>query len=88
MLVIVIIIDGLSKKEAPGSLWDPAPTSLNAASANKLGIAFGLFMAGVRRLSLVCFESLTTLYHVVCWSCCYSFLGERYDQSFRIRQND
>ncbi|TFK30607.1 hypothetical protein FA15DRAFT_662607 [Coprinopsis marcescibilis] len=46
MLLVVIFIDGLSKKEAPGSLWDPAPTNLGYESLNKLGLAFGLFMAG------------------------------------------
>jgi solute carrier family 32 (vesicular inhibitory amino acid transporter) len=46
-LVIVVLADGLSKKEGPGSLWEPANTSIGPASINELGIAFGLFMAGV-----------------------------------------
>lgn len=46
-LVIVIFMDGFSKREAPGSLWSPAPTSVGFESYNKLGLAFGLFMAGV-----------------------------------------
>lgn len=46
-LVAVMFIDGLSKPEAPGSLWDPADTSLNIASIGELGLSFGLFMAGV-----------------------------------------
>ncbi|KAJ6502783.1 transmembrane amino acid transporter protein-domain-containing protein [Mycena vitilis] len=45
-LVIVILFDGLSKNEPPGSLWSPAKTSLGIGSYNHLGIAFGLFMAG------------------------------------------
>ncbi|KAM6498264.1 Transmembrane amino acid transporter domain containing protein [Amanita muscaria] len=45
-LVAVVFVDGLSKKEAPGSLWDPAETHLGIQSFDKLGIAFGLFMAG------------------------------------------
>ncbi|RXW18225.1 hypothetical protein EST38_g7607 [Candolleomyces aberdarensis] len=45
-LVIVIFVDGFSKKEAPGSLFDPAPTDAGVKDLNKLGIAFGLFMAG------------------------------------------
>lgn len=46
-LVAVMFIDGLSKPKAPGSLWDPADTSLNIASIGELGLSFGLFMAGV-----------------------------------------
>ncbi|KAI0036699.1 transmembrane amino acid transporter protein-domain-containing protein [Vararia minispora EC-137] len=45
-LVLVIFIDGLSKTEAPGSLIDPAKTSLLPDSWKELGMAFGLFMAG------------------------------------------
>ncbi|TFK76935.1 hypothetical protein BDN72DRAFT_755228 [Pluteus cervinus] len=45
-IVVVIVIDGFNKKEAPGSFWEPAETSFGIASMNKLGIAFGLFMAG------------------------------------------
>ena len=43
-LVAVIFIDGLSKKEAPGSLWDPAHTSLSFAGVGQLGLSFGLIM--------------------------------------------
>ncbi|KAH9486763.1 Vacuolar amino acid transporter 1 [Psilocybe cubensis] len=46
LLTFVILIDGISKKEAPGSLWSPAETDFGVKSFNKLGIAFGLFMAG------------------------------------------
>jgi len=37
-----------SQKTAPGSIWDPQPTDIGIASLPKLGVAFGLFMAGVR----------------------------------------
>lgn len=46
LLIAVILIDGLSKKTAPGSIWDPQPTNLGIASFPKLGVSFGLFMAG------------------------------------------
>jgi len=46
ILVVVIFVDGFSKTEAPGSLWDPAPTAFGCESFNKMGLAFGLFMAG------------------------------------------
>ncbi|KAJ7743332.1 transmembrane amino acid transporter protein-domain-containing protein [Mycena metata] len=46
LVVLVILIDGVSKTEAPGSIWDPAETSLGIDNYNHLGIAFGLFMAG------------------------------------------
>ncbi|KAJ8455245.1 hypothetical protein ONZ45_g18997 [Pleurotus djamor] len=45
-LIVVIFIDGFSKSVAPGSLWSPAETSLDIQSPEKLGLAFGLFMAG------------------------------------------
>ncbi|GJE86038.1 amino acid transporter [Phanerochaete sordida] len=45
-LVAVMFIDGLSKKEAPGSLWEPAHTSLSFAGVGQLGLSFGLIMAG------------------------------------------
>lgn len=51
-LVVVVVADGLTKKDAPGSLYEPAATSVGPASAEQLGIAFGLFMAGVSILSM------------------------------------
>lgn len=45
-LVAVMFIDGISKKEAPGSLWEPAQTSLKFAGIGELGLSFGLIMAG------------------------------------------
>ncbi|KIY72765.1 hypothetical protein CYLTODRAFT_343436 [Cylindrobasidium torrendii FP15055 ss-10] len=46
LMIVVILIDGISKKEHPGSLWDPMPTSLGWNKAGGLGLSFGLFMAG------------------------------------------
>lgn len=48
LLVAVILIDGFSKKDAPGSLWSPAETYVGVDNISHLGLAFGLFMAGVR----------------------------------------
>ncbi|KAJ8702818.1 hypothetical protein PTI98_001503 [Pleurotus ostreatus] len=45
-LIGVMLIDGLSKTDAPGSLWTPAETSWGPEGYGKLGVAFGLFMAG------------------------------------------
>lgn len=52
LIIAVMVMDGLAKRESPGSLWEPAPTSLGIRSPLHLGLAFGLFMAGVsgRRL--------------------------------------
>ncbi|THU94817.1 hypothetical protein K435DRAFT_667480 [Dendrothele bispora CBS 962.96] len=47
MMVIVTLIDGFTKRESPGSLVDPAPTSLSINNWTNLGLAYGLFMAGV-----------------------------------------
>ncbi|KAJ7202464.1 transmembrane amino acid transporter protein-domain-containing protein [Mycena haematopus] len=46
LVVFVILVDGVSKTDAPGSLWSPAEMSLGIDNWNHLGIAFGLFMAG------------------------------------------
>ncbi|KAG2368253.1 transmembrane amino acid transporter protein-domain-containing protein [Suillus spraguei] len=46
LIILVIFIDGFSKRDAPGSLWSPAPTSWGTGSMTELGIAFGLLMAG------------------------------------------
>jgi vesicular inhibitory amino acid transporter len=47
LIITVILVDGFSKRESPGSLWTPAETSYVVRSPEKLGVAFGLFMAGV-----------------------------------------
>ena len=47
----IVFFDGFTKFDSPGSLWSPADTSLGVDSFQELGIAFGLFMAGVRVLS-------------------------------------
>ncbi|TDL28680.1 hypothetical protein BD410DRAFT_712320 [Rickenella mellea] len=46
LIIAVVIIDGLSKPDAPGSLWSPAETRLGISSLGNFGVAFGLFMAG------------------------------------------
>ncbi|KAJ3719715.1 transmembrane amino acid transporter protein-domain-containing protein [Lentinula raphanica] len=46
MMVVVILYDGLSKPDSPGSLRTPAETSFTISSWANLGIAYGLFMAG------------------------------------------
>nr|GAT49762.1 predicted protein [Mycena chlorophos] len=46
LIIWAILFDGWSKTSAPGSLWDPAPTSLEFRSWKSLGVAFGLFIAG------------------------------------------
>ena len=47
-IIVVILVDGFSKLDSPGSLWSPADTQLGIGTWSELGIAFGLFMAGVR----------------------------------------
>jgi hypothetical protein len=47
LLIGVIFVDGFSKFDAPGSLWSPAETSFSFCNLGELGLAFGLFMAGV-----------------------------------------
>lgn len=47
-IIGIILFDGFAKPDSPGSLWSPAETSLGIDNYRELGIAFGLFMAGVR----------------------------------------
>lgn len=44
---VVLIVDGFIKPTAPGSLYDFEPTDWLPRSGGKLGISFGIFMAGV-----------------------------------------
>ena len=45
---VVVFVDGFSKADAPGSLWNPSGTDVWPVDAQGLGLSFGLFMAGVR----------------------------------------
>lgn len=45
VLSVVLAIDGLIKSSAPGSLWDPSPTTW-APQWSGLGLGFGLLMSG------------------------------------------
>ncbi|KIY45421.1 hypothetical protein FISHEDRAFT_49546 [Fistulina hepatica ATCC 64428] len=53
LLIVVVIYDGLTKREAPGSLWNPADTSFVPGTNTQVGLAFGLLMAGVSSFALV-----------------------------------
>lgn len=44
-LVVVVVSDGLIKKEAPGSLWSMGPTTLGPRW-DRLPLSFGLIMSG------------------------------------------
>ena len=55
----IILFDGFTKFDSPGSLWSPAETSLGVDNWKELGIAFGLFMAGVSDILLMCLINST-----------------------------
>ena len=44
---VVLVVGGLTKHDAPGSLYHPVPTDWWAAGPRELGLSFGIFMAGV-----------------------------------------
>ncbi|KIK71192.1 hypothetical protein GYMLUDRAFT_235550 [Collybiopsis luxurians FD-317 M1] len=46
MMVIVILYDGVTKPDSPGSLRVPMLTSFTISGWTELGLAYGLFMAG------------------------------------------
>ncbi|KAI8067685.1 transmembrane amino acid transporter protein-domain-containing protein [Gilbertella persicaria] len=45
-IITVMVIDGLSKKDAPGSLIEPADTEMWPSTWNSTCLSFGLIMAG------------------------------------------
>ncbi|KAI9319192.1 transmembrane amino acid transporter protein-domain-containing protein [Dichotomocladium elegans] len=45
-LVIIVLVDGLSKQEQPGSLWDPMATEWIPADLSRVPLSIGLMMAG------------------------------------------
>jgi len=45
-IVTVLVIDGFSKRDAPGSLFEFAQTDVWPISSTGLGLSYGLFMAG------------------------------------------
>ena len=74
-IIGIIVFDGFTKVDSPGSLWSPAATSLGIDNYRELGIAFGLFMAGVRVVpSSVSTRSVLTAFPLdtVCWPRCDS----------------
>lgn len=52
-LLVVIITDGLWKREKPGSLWEVEETSLLPPNWQRLPFSIGLCMAGYAGLFLV-----------------------------------
>jgi vesicular inhibitory amino acid transporter len=53
-IVGAMFVDGLSKRDGPGSLWSPAETQLGIGNWVEMGVAFGLFMAGVQNIFSLC----------------------------------
>ena len=51
LIIFAVVYDGLSKRDAPGSLWQPERTQWVVWGKIELGTAFGLFMAGVSATS-------------------------------------
>ncbi|KAI9301625.1 transmembrane amino acid transporter protein-domain-containing protein [Cunninghamella echinulata] len=45
-LVIIIVLDGLSKHVQPGSLWDPMATEIFPSHPYNIPLSFGILMAG------------------------------------------
>ena len=86
-LVVVMLIDGVSKVDSPGSLWSPAPTSLSPGNYGELGLAFGLFMAGVSPVVTHCSIYVDHRPSVL-WPRCYSIPGKRYGRPLAIRLHD
>ncbi|KAI9322401.1 transmembrane amino acid transporter protein-domain-containing protein [Dichotomocladium elegans] len=45
-LVVIVLYDGFSKTEQPGSIWNPMPTEILPSDPSKIPLSFGLMMAG------------------------------------------
>ena len=48
-LLLIVLIDGAIKVEAPGSLAHPMPTNVGPSSWVRMPLSFGLIMSGVRQ---------------------------------------
>lgn len=46
VLIFSVIADSLIKPSAPGSLWDPMPTTWGVSNWEKVPLSFGLLMSG------------------------------------------
>jgi vesicular inhibitory amino acid transporter len=62
LIIFVVLFDGFSKLDSPGSIWSPAQTTFGVGNWNSMGLAFGLFMAGVGCAYQADDVSLLTLY--------------------------
>lgn len=78
LIIAVILIDGFSKPDSPGSLWSPAETSLGIRGVGELGLSFGLFMAGVSRLSSNLTYTLLIYWSAVLWTRRHPVSGPRH----------
>lgn len=95
---VVLIVNGLSKESAPGSLYEFEPTNWWPAGPHRLGISFGIFMAGVGvRTPHLSVYSAVHLVRVVsdmvpCTlvrrTCGHSIYRQRYAASRRVRYYD
>lgn len=84
-IIGIIVFDGFTKLDSPGSLWNPAATSLGIDNYHELGIAFGLFMAGVRIVPLLSpHVSCSSPYLLVCGPRGDSDPGEGYGRPLAV----
>ncbi|KAL8735243.1 MAG: hypothetical protein Q9181_002897 [Wetmoreana brouardii] len=60
-IVLLVIIDGLTKRHYPGSLLDPAPTYLFPHRWSTLPLSFGLFMG---KLGVLCVNTAADFYEL------------------------
>jgi len=84
----VLAVDGISQTEAPGSLWEPAPTDLLPGGAVQLGLSFGLFMAGVRFFREPIPLGLWLSFDVVRWTRHHPIISAGHGQSSPVQSND
>lgn len=85
LIILVVLIDGFTKKDSPGSLLHPAETSFSIRSWKGLGVSFGLFMAGVSSFDSCHVANTNSTGALVFWPCGHSIPSTRYGKPVRFQ---
>jgi vesicular inhibitory amino acid transporter len=89
LILFVLLFDGFSKTQSPGSLFDPCETHMvKAINFSKTGAAFGLFMGGFAGHSVVPNLALdmrnpTEFSRMIKWAFVSCYPGFRVDLSIK-----
>lgn len=89
-IIIVMLVDGFSKRDAPGSLWEPAASGQMNAAKLIFFMQLTKSYVGYRNLAIRLDDSATKLwsYHGrICGTCRVSYSPPRYGKPKALRDN-